>query len=113
MTVCGSSCPTGYKANNTDCNDNNPNVFPGQTALFGVGIDGTFTNKADSNWDYDCDGIRTMDPLYTCGTCNAGCGTNGCSGAGVTCGSQVIPSGGCCVQSGVIGSDGIGRTGCR
>jgi len=78
MTVCGSSCPTGYKANNTDCNDvpssNGFNVHPGQTAWFGSSLD-----ISGTNFDYDCSGTNEMEnggfvTGYSCmGSCPAGC----------------------------------------
>ncbi|MEJ2683418.1 MAG: MopE-related protein [Candidatus Sulfobium sp.] len=45
-TIQACSAPDGYTINGDDCNDNNAQVFPGQTAYFTV--------PADGNFDYDC-----------------------------------------------------------
>jgi hypothetical protein len=50
---CSGSPPAGYVADHTDCNDNDANVFPGQTAYFGTASAGTPL----SGYDYNCDGV--------------------------------------------------------
>jgi hypothetical protein len=58
---CSGSPPSGYVADHTDCNDNDPKVFPGQTAYFGSPSTGTPL----SGWDYNCDGtIEKSVPEY-------------------------------------------------
>ena len=44
-----------------DCDDEDPDVYPGQTAYFEVA-------RADGTFDYDCDGLETLqhDALTTC-----------------------------------------------
>ena len=53
-----------------DCDDENADVFPGQTATFGV-------PRADGSYDYDCDGTEVVqelgfrDPTCVLETCNS------------------------------------------
>lgn len=42
----------GLATSDGDCDDNNPNVFPGQTAFFA-------SPRANGSFDYDCDGKET------------------------------------------------------
>lgn len=65
--------PTG--AANTDCNDDHPDVYPGQTAWFGTAIPGA---PADRDYDYDCDGNETR--RYGCSLLP--CSGPSCLGAG-------------------------------
>ena len=37
-----------------DCDDTDPDVFPGQTAFFTA-------PRSDGSWDYDCDGVETLE----------------------------------------------------
>ncbi|HEY2749022.1 MAG TPA: hypothetical protein VGL86_30585 [Polyangia bacterium] len=46
----GDTAPSGYTADNTDCDDGDANAHPGQTAFFSTPSHGTGT------YDYDCDG---------------------------------------------------------
>jgi hypothetical protein len=97
------SPPAGFVADHSDCDDNDANVHPGQTAFFGTPSHGTGT------YDYDCDGtLEKQTPEYpggscgfctggflncsyssTCGAANAAgtfaCGlhSSGCSGGGI------------------------------
>lgn len=59
----------------TDCNDNNANVFPGQTAYFTTPIPGAPTA---TRFDYDCSGAHSRQ--YSCGPSGGGCGTDCSSG---------------------------------
>ena len=48
-----------------DCNDGNPDVFPGQTTTFATPIAGA------GGYDYDCDGVETR-----AADCGGNCGIN-------------------------------------
>jgi len=84
-TGCAGAPPKGFVADNTDCDDGDANVHPGQTGWFAkasLGI-GTF--------DYDCDGTVEMYyhqyPGGTCKFCPDACSA-GCSAApSATCAS--------------------------
>ena len=47
----GDAAPAGFVADNTDCDDADPNAHPGQTAYFGTFSAGVHT------FDYDCNGV--------------------------------------------------------
>jgi hypothetical protein len=88
---CSGSPPPGYVADNTDCNDNDLNVFPGQTAYFGTASTGTPL----SGWDYNCDGtVEKSVPEYpgmACefcgGTAPSSCApTSACASSGTAAG---------------------------
>jgi hypothetical protein len=88
---CAGSPPAGYVADNTDCNDNDLNVFPGQTAYFGTASTGTPL----SGWDYNCDGtVEKSVPEYpgmACefcgGTAPSSCApTSACASSGTAAG---------------------------
>ncbi len=82
---CADTVPAGFVANNTDCDDNNVNVHPGQTAYFAV-------PRSNGTFDYDCDGTIEKElneyPGASCAFCptpTAGCKTASsasCSAAG-------------------------------
>ncbi len=98
---CAGAPPKGFVEDNTDCDDGDINVHPGQTGWFGtrsLGI-GTF--------DYDCDGTQEMYyhqyPGATCkfcpDACSAGCSAtpaSTCAAAGAT-GSLACNSTGICL----------------
>jgi hypothetical protein len=93
------SPPSGYVADNTDCDDKDANAHPGQTAYYGGPSLGTGT------YDYNCDGkIEKQTPEYPGGSC-AYCGSSGgtflnCA-ASATCSSTGAQSGfGCGLVSG-------------
>jgi hypothetical protein len=95
---CAGDPPKGFVADNTDCDDGDINVHPGQTGWFGkasMGI-GTF--------DYDCDGTVVMEyhqyPGASCKFCPDAC-TAGCSAA---------PSS-TCASTGATGSLACNSTG--
>lgn len=46
---CAGAPPAGFVADNTDCDDKDANVHPGQTAYFGV------VSKGTGTYDYNCD----------------------------------------------------------
>jgi hypothetical protein len=84
---CAGAAPPGYVADNTDCDDGDANVHPGQTAYFGaasIGI-GTF--------DYNCDGAQQKEtPEYPGGVCHF-CGAVGsCTTYPATCASGATGS---------------------
>jgi hypothetical protein len=45
----GTKCPPGFTTNGTDCDDEDPDAFPGQTKDFD-------TPRANGSFDFDCDG---------------------------------------------------------
>jgi hypothetical protein len=93
------SPPSGYVADNTDCDDKDANVHPGQTVYYGVPSKGTGT------YDYNCDGkIEKQTPEYpgdSCGYCGSSGGTFLNCAASSTCSSANAQSGfGCGLTSG-------------
>jgi hypothetical protein len=93
------SPPPGYVADNTDCDDHDGNVHPGQTAYYGSPSMGTGT------YDYNCDGkLEKQTPEYTNGESCEFCGSSGqlfnCVSS-ATCGSANEQSGfGCGLTTG-------------
>lgn len=61
----------GFSDQGTDCDDSDPNTFPGQTVGFAE-------PRADGSFDYDCDGVDTLT-LTDIPNCEAPplCGTDG------------------------------------
>ncbi|MBX3250887.1 MAG: putative metal-binding motif-containing protein [Myxococcales bacterium] len=55
-TRVGCTAPSGYVAAGGDCDDNNRNVFPGQTTFFA-------SPRSNGSFDYDCDGVD--EPRWT------------------------------------------------
>jgi hypothetical protein len=78
---CAGMPPAGYVVDNTDCDDGDPNVHPGQTAFFGAPSLGT-----PHTFDYNCDGTREKQtPEYPGGSCKF-CGALGtCDQTTTTC----------------------------
>jgi hypothetical protein len=80
----GSPPPAGYVADNTDCDDGDPNAHPNQTAYFAT------PTLGKHNFDYDCNGTNeTETPQYVsckfCGAVGSCSSTTGvCSSAGET-----------------------------
>ncbi len=72
---------TNWSLNNTDCDDDDPNVYLGSTVWATTPSHGTAT------WDYNCDKvIETEYPYIAGGTCEV-CGGSSCT-ATTTCGSN-------------------------
>jgi Notch-like protein len=83
------TCPGGYAGTNcevkdsdadgytadVDCDDSNPDVFPGQTAYF------TY-DRGDGSFDYDCDGIETKQYNSIFQGCSMSPLNNICVGSG-------------------------------
>lgn len=69
----------------TDCNDVDPDVFPGQTMYFTTAISGM-----PGNYDYNCDGLESRQ--YGCGPSSGGCGPR-CSGGYQPYDSSTNPNG--------------------
>ncbi|HEY6476427.1 MAG TPA: hypothetical protein VI456_07570, partial [Polyangia bacterium] len=78
---CAGAPPAGFVADNTDCDDGDANVHPGQTGWFGT------ASKGIGTFDYDCDETLEMDyhqyPGATCKFCPDACSA-GCSAAPAT-----------------------------
>ncbi len=97
---CAGTPPVGFVADNTDCDDKDANVHPGQTGWFGTVSLGTHT------FDYDCDGTAEMEfnqyPGASCTFCPAACGTGGCGAAtSSTCASASAQASLACNQTGI------------
>ncbi|HEX4405662.1 MAG TPA: dickkopf-related protein [Polyangia bacterium] len=78
---CTGSPPTGFVADNTDCDDGDANAHPGQTAFFATASAGKHT------FDYNCDGnaAEKETPEYPGSSCKY-CGAVGsCSTTTTTC----------------------------
>ncbi len=98
----GSPPPTGFVADNTDCDDKDANAHPGQTGYFGT------VSKGTGTFDYDCDGsLEKASPEYPgagcsyCPSCSAGCGTGAanCSAAGAQASLACPLEGGICLST--------------
>jgi hypothetical protein len=84
VVACASSPPGGFVADNTDCDDGDPNVHPGQTSWFDTASLGTHT------FDYNCDNNLTKKYAeHPNGYCHY-CGSPGScqGGSSTTCGSN-------------------------
>jgi hypothetical protein len=82
-SVCsGSSLPSGYVSNNTDCYDSNADAHPGQTYFFVV-------NRGDGSFDYNCNGSIEQDRDSTLRNCfnvnDSICTSRGLSGPSGAC----------------------------
>jgi hypothetical protein len=81
--ACTGMAPVGFVADNTDCDDGDSMVHPGQTGWFA-----TKSRNGAGTFDYNCDGVLTKKtPEYPGGSCKF-CGSVGaCSLVSVTCGA--------------------------
>jgi hypothetical protein len=62
--ACAGAPPPGFVADNTDCDDGDANVHPGQTNFFGV------SSKGVGTFDFDCSGsVEKESPEYPAATC--------------------------------------------
>lgn len=61
------ACPTGYApaSGERDCEDSEPNAFPGQTAYFSTAY-GRCTRFCTNSFDYDCNGIAEPELEIRC-----------------------------------------------
>ena len=70
-TIAGSTAPTGYVLDNTDCDDSNPSINPGATEIVDSFIDedcsGTTTLIAYADTDNDGYGDATNAITFECG----------------------------------------------
>ena len=98
---CAGAPPTGFVADNTDCDDGDANVHPGQAGYFGT------ASKGIGTFDYDCDGVSTKEfPEYPggsctfCGPCSAcGTGASSCSASGAQASLACPLEGGICLST--------------
>jgi hypothetical protein len=89
---CEDTVPAGYVDNNTDCDDNNPNVHPGQTTFFA-------TARSNGTFDYDCDGAITKETSEFPGGACKFCGAVGsCSSTTAACAAPNTASAFVCPQ---------------
>jgi len=88
---CGTTPPTNYVTNSSDCCDGDDKAHPGSTYV-------SATANLCGNWNYDCVGDPMGDKVYT-GPIDGSCGTLVC-----------VQSGGGCVLSGC--TCGTASTGC-
>ncbi|MGH7268801.1 MAG: hypothetical protein ACREJ3_00080, partial [Polyangiaceae bacterium] len=88
---CAGSPPSGFLANDTDCDDHDAKVFPGQTAFYGTPSLGVGT------FDYNCDGTLEKSvgeyPGLYCSYCTGA--ANACS-VSATCSAAGAQSGMSC-----------------
>ena len=78
----GATPPSGFVADNTDCDDGDANVHPGQTGYFGT------VSKGTGTFDYDCDGTPTKEfPEYPGASCTFCPSCSACAPGSTTCGS--------------------------
>lgn len=75
---CANAVPLGAVLRGGDCNDVDRNVFPGQTAFFGLPYG---ASNGATSFDYDCDGVELGGPQQSVGACGAGpsASTAGCT----------------------------------
>ena len=98
MPGCVGSPPAGFVADNSDCDDGDASVHPGQTGWF------TTASKGIGTFDYDCDGTVVKEfPQYpgaSCSFCPDAC-TAGCSAAtSSTCASATAQASLACNSTG-------------
>jgi hypothetical protein len=92
--ACTGMPPAGFVADNTDCDDGDSNVHPGQTGFFPAK-----SRNGTGTFDYNCDGVLTKQtPEYVGGSCTF-CGAIGsCSLVSATCSTANQPSSFQCPQ---------------
>jgi hypothetical protein len=79
---CSGSPPAGFVEDNTDCDDKDANVHPGQTGYFGT------VSKGTGTFDYDCDGtLEKGTPEYPNSSCTFCPGCSACGPGATTCAS--------------------------
>lgn len=81
IEVCDGVIPEGHVANHSDCYDENPDVFPGQTEFF-------HRDRGDGSFDYDCDGVEELertDMVNSPVICDNGVPLGGMPGWRATC----------------------------
>jgi hypothetical protein len=90
---CVESPPSGFVADNTDCDDGDANAKPGQTAFFAT------ASAVKHTFDYDCDGVQEKQTAeYPGGYCKF-CGSVGsCDSTSNTCGTANTQSAFQCPQ---------------
>lgn len=99
----GCFAPAGTARLGGDCNDRNPDVFPGQPKYFGVG----WANGKETSFDYDCSGTETAAPGFVPGRCGSVCSSGylatsrgGAPSVNAACGStDFAQCGGGCTTS--------------
>lgn len=61
------TCPSGFApaSSEVDCEDTEPNAYPGQTAFFTTAY-GRCSALCTNTYDYDCDGVWEPEPEIRC-----------------------------------------------
>jgi hypothetical protein len=81
--ACADSSQPGFVLDNTDCDDHDANVHPGQTAFFGTASNGIKT------FDYDCDGTLEKGVAeYPGASCTFCPSCSACAPGSTTCSSS-------------------------
>jgi hypothetical protein len=77
---CAGAPPAGFVADNTDCDDGDAKVFPGQTEFSPT------ASKGIGTFDFNCDGSETKEtPEFPGGTCKFCGGVGSCDTTSTTC----------------------------
>jgi hypothetical protein len=95
--ACADSTQAGFVQDNTDCDDHDANVHPGQTGYFSTPSNGTKT------FDYNCDGtLQKGVGEYPGASCSFCPGCQACGPGAASCGSSGAQASLACPLEGAI-----------